>query len=197
MHINLSDIFMVEPIQAGTINGWIQLPTSFVIMLYCAIIITATVSVIFFVLKKDPFAKALRKSIIIAFFCSGFLYLINSEKTWYTWLSQDIVTYSGHSVEEKIRLCMGPLYDYAKVAQNVLKERDYSIYSSYGPSSLIAQYYLLPMRKRVNAKDIIVLYDNDTNYDERTNTFSMGDEHIENAELLYRYDSGAYILRIK
>ncbi len=83
------------------------------------------------------------------------------------------------------------------MANKVLKDNEYTIYSSDGGYSLMLQYYLLPKRNRVNAKNIIVTYDNDTAYDEHTKTFIKGDRRIENAELLYRYDSGAYILRVK
>jgi hypothetical protein len=61
----------------------------------------------------------------------------------------------------------------------------------------MAQYYLLLRRHRANAKIIIVLYNDNTAYDELTRTFNRGDERIENAELLFRYDSGAYILRVR
>lgn len=188
---------MVEPRYGGSVNGWIHIAPLFVIMLYGAIIIITTIGVISFVKKKVPFPQALRKSIIIAFFCSGFLYLVHSESTWYTWFSEDVEKYPLYSTEAKTRVYLGPLYDFVTAANKVLKDNEYTIYSSDGGNSLMLQYYLLPKRNRANAKNIIVTYDNDAAYDEHTKTFIKGDRHIENAELLYRYDSGAYILRVK
>jgi hypothetical protein len=197
MDLNLTDLFTIEPMHGGTVNGWIQIPSSFVVMIYCVTISITAVNAVFFVLKKTPLLQAFRKSIVIAFFCAGFLYLVYSERTWYSWFREDINTYSGYSTEEKTGIFLGPLYDFIKVAREVLKGNDYVIYSSDVATRLMAQYYLLPRLNRANAKNIIVLYDDDTAYDDRAKTFIRGDVHMENAELLFRYDFGAYILRIR
>jgi hypothetical protein len=166
-------------------------------LIYCVIISITAVNVVFFVMKKTSLLQAFRKSIVIALFCAGFLYLVYSERTWYTWFSEDINTYSGYSTEAKTGIFLGPLYDFIKVTREVLQCDDYVIYSPDVATRLMAQYYLLPRMNRAKAKNIIVLYDNDTAYDDRTKTFTRGDGHTENAELLFRYDYGAYILRIK
>jgi hypothetical protein len=197
MNLNLADLFMVEPMHGGTVNGWIQIPSSFTIMIFCVIISITTVSAVFLVMKKTPLLQALRKSIVIAFFCAGFLYLVYSERTWYTWLGEDINTYAGFSTETKTGIFLGPLYDFIRVAREVLKDNDYIVYSADDATRLMAQYYLLPRRNRANAKNVIVLYDNNTAYDDRTKTFIRGEARMENTELLFRYDFGAYILRIK
>jgi hypothetical protein len=197
MNLNLTDLFMIEPMHGGSVNGWIYIPPSFTIMIYCVIISITTVIAVFFIMKKTSLVQAYRKSIVIAFFCSGFLYLVYSERTWYTWVREDLNTYSGYSTEAKTGIFLGPLYDFIRVAREVLQYNDYVIYSSRGSTRLKTQYYLLPSRNRVNAKYIIVLYDNDTAYDDRTKTFIRGDMHTENAELLFRSALGAYILRVK
>jgi hypothetical protein len=197
MNLNLADLFMVEPMHGGTVNGWIQIPSSFTIMIFCVIISITTVSAVFLAMKKTPLLQALRKSIVIAFFCAGFLYLVYSEKTWYTWFGEDISTYAGFSTEAKTGIFLGPLYDFIRVTREVLKDNDYVIYSADDATRLMAQYYLLPRRNRANAKNVIVLYDNNTAYDDRTKTFIRGEARMENAELLFRYDFGAYILRIR
>jgi hypothetical protein len=194
MNLNLTDLFMIEPMHGGSVNGWIYIPPSFTIMIYCVIISITTVIAVFFIMKKTSLVQAYRKSIVIAFFCAGFLYLVYSERTWYTWVREDLNTYSGYSTEAKTGIFLGPLYDFIRVAREVLH---YVIYSSRGSTRLKTQYYLLPSRNRVNAKYIIVLYDNDTAYDDRTKTFIRGDMHTENAELLFRSAFGAYILRVK
>jgi hypothetical protein len=197
MNLNLTDLFMIEPMHGGSVNGWIYIPPSFTIMIYCVIISITTVIAVFFIMKKTSLVQAYRKSIVIAFFCAGFLYLVYSERTWYTWVREDLNTYSGYSTEAKTGIFLGPLYDFIRVAREVLQYNDYVIYSSRGSTRLKTQYYLLPRRNRVNAKYIIVLYDNDTAYDDRTKTFIRGDMHTENAELLFRSAFGAYILRVK
>jgi len=197
MNLNLTDLFMIEPMHGGSVNGWIYIPPSFTIMIYCVIISITTVIAVFFIMKKTSLVQAYRKSIVIAFFCSGFLYLVYSERTWYTWVREDLNTYSGYSTEAKTGIFLGPLYDFIRVAREVLQYNDYVIYSSRGATRLKTQYYLLPRRNRVNAKYIIVLYDNDAAYDDRTKTFIRGDMHTENAELLFRSALGAYILRVK
>ena len=197
MNLNLTDLFMIEPMHGGSVNGWIYIPPSFTIMIYCVIISITTVIAVFFIMKKTSLVQAYRKSIVIAFFCSGFLYLVYSERTWYTWVREDLNTYSGYSTEAKTGIFLGSLYDFIRVTREVLQYNDYVIYSSRGATRLKTQYYLLPRRNRVNAKYIIVLYDNDAAYDDRTKTFIRGDMHTENAELLFRSALGAYILRVK
>jgi hypothetical protein len=197
MDLNLADLFTVEPMHGGTVNGWIHIPSFFTITIYCAITGIMVVSAVFLVVRKTPLLQALRKSIVIAFFSAGFLYLVYSERTWYTWFGQDIETYSGYSTEAKIGIFNGPLYDFIKVAREVLKDDDYIVYSADDATRLMTQYYLLPRRNRANAKNVIVLYDNGVAYDDRTKTFTRDDTRKENAELLFRYDFGAYIVRIR
>jgi len=197
MDLNLADLFTVESMHGGTINGWIQIPLSFTIMIYCVIIGSAVVNAVFLVVKKTPLLQALRKSVVISFFCAGFLYLVYSERTWYAWFSQDIDVYSGYSSEAKTGISVGPLYDFIKVAREVLKDNDYIVYAADDATRLMTQYYLLPRRNRANAKDVIVLYDKDVTYDDSAKTLRRGDTRVENAELLFRYDFGAYIVRIR
>ena len=196
MDLNLTDLFMVEPMTAASVNGWVYIPPLFIIMIYCAVIIITTVSTIYFLKKRNSLVQSLRKSIVIAFFFSGFLYLIYSEGTWYKWFSHDFKTYSGLSTEEKTTLDFGSIYDFAMVAKKVLQDSEYILYSDNRSSSLIVQYYLLPKRNKTEAKNILVFYNNDAAYDDVTKTFIRGDTRIENAEMLFRYDSGAFIVRV-
>jgi hypothetical protein len=193
----LEDLFKVEPMHGGSVNGWIQIPPSFVIVMYFVIVIMTIVSTVYYLRRKITLVEALRKAIPLVFFCAGFLYLVHSERTWYSWFSEDVATYSGYSTDVKTRIFLGPLYDFIMVASTVLNDSDYTIYASDTATSLMAQYYLLPRRNRANTKKIIVLYNDNTAYDELTRTFNMGGKRIENAELIFRYDSGAYILRVR
>jgi hypothetical protein len=193
----IADLLKVEPMHGGSVNGWIQIPPSFVIVMYFVIVIITMVSTAYYLRRKIPLVEALRKAISLAFFCAGFLYLVHSERTWYSWFSEDVPTYSGSSTGEKIRIFLGPLYDFVAVASTVLNDSDYTLYASDTATGLMAQYYLLPRRHRASEKIIIVLYNDNTAYDELTRTFHRGDERIENAELLFRYDPGAYIVRVR
>jgi prolipoprotein diacylglyceryltransferase len=120
MNLNLTDLFMIEPMHGGSVNGWIYIPPSFTIMIYCVIISITTVIAVFFIMKKTSLVQAYRKSIVIAFFCAGFLYLVYSERTWYTWVREDLNTYSGYSTEAKTGIFLGSLYDFIRVTREVL-----------------------------------------------------------------------------
>ena len=123
----LTDLLTVQPMNGASVNGWVDIPLTFVIMIYFMIIIIATASVAYFVKKKNPFVQALRKSVIIAFFCSGLLYLVYSERTWYEWLRHDVDAYSGKTTEEKTFIDFGSFYDFALAAQNALKDSEYTL----------------------------------------------------------------------
>jgi hypothetical protein len=181
----------------ASVNGWVDIPLSFVIWIYIMVIIVIAGSCAYFMKRKNPFVQALRKSVVIAFFCSGFLYLIYSERTWYKWVAHDVATYAGKSIAERSILDFGSIYDFAMTAQHVLNDSEYTLYAVNRSFSLIAQYYLLPKRKRSDAKNILVLYDPDAVYDDSTKTFIRGARRIENAEMLFRYDVGAYVLRVR
>ncbi|HXY55219.1 MAG TPA: hypothetical protein VEM40_11185 [Nitrospirota bacterium] len=193
----LTDLLTVQPMHGASVNGWVDIPLTFVIMIYFMAITITAASVAYFMKKKNPFVQALRKSVLIAFFCSGLLYLVYSERTWYEWLRHDVDAYSGKSTEEKTFIDFGSIYDFALAAQKALKDGEYTLYTSNKSFSLIAQYYLLPKRNRTNSKNILVFYDTDAIYDDSTKTFIKGDTRVENAEMIFRYDAGAYMLRIR
>lgn len=197
MDVNLAKLFMVEPIHGGSVNGWIQIPPSFTLMIYYVIISVMTAGAVLFVVKKTPLLQALRKSIVIAFFCAGFLYLAFSERTWYSWFTTDCKNYSGYSTEGKEKIFLGPVYDFLHDARQILKDEDYVIYYKDVTTGLMVQYHLLPRRNRAKAKNVIVLYDNKVAYDDRKKIFIRGDTREEVAEILAHFDTGAYILRIK
>jgi hypothetical protein len=197
MNVNLTDLFMIEPMNGASVNGWLLIPPSFTIMIYCAVVTITAMGFLYFVKKKKTPLQALRISIIIAFFCSSFLYLVYSERTWYAWCRHDVETYAGHSTEEKNIIDFGSIYDFATAAQKVLKTGEYTLYSSNRSFSLIAQYYLLPKRDRSDANNILVFYDTAAAYDSNTKTFTRGNTRIENAEMLFYYNPDAYILRVR
>jgi hypothetical protein len=197
MNLNLTDLFIIEPMNGASVNGWVYIPPSFIIMIYCAVATITAIGFVYFVKKKRTPLQALRKSIIIAFFCCGFLYLVYSEHTWYAWCRHDVETYAGHSTEQKNIIDFGSNYHFAMAAQKVLKTGDYTLYSSDRSYSLIVQYYMLPKRNRPDAKNILVFYDSDAAYDSNTKTFTIDDKRVENAEMLLYYNSDAYILRVR
>jgi hypothetical protein len=193
----LADLFTVEPMHGASVNGWVDIPLSFVICIYAMVIIITAGGCVYYMKQKNPFVQALRKSMVVAFFCSGFLYLVYSERTWYTWVAHDVANYAGKSIAERSKLDFGSIYDFAMTAQQVLKDSEYTLYASNRSFSLIAQYYLLPRRNRADTRNILVLYDPEAVYDESTKTFIRGARRIENAEMLLRYDVSAYVLRVR
>lgn len=187
---------MTEPMHGGTINGWIMIPGSFVILIYAVTAIATGLTAAYLVFrKKSHFIPALRKAFVIAFFCAGLLYVAYSERTWYGWFTEDAKTYFGRTSEEKTRMFVGPLFDFIASAKEAIHGADYTLYSSDTATYLMTQYYLLPDRNREKADYVIVLYDRDSYYDAGTKTFMRGDRGMNNVDLLYRYDYGAYILK--
>jgi hypothetical protein len=73
--LNHTDLFRIEPINAGSINGWINIPPVFVILIYCVIILITISSVLYLVKKRVPLNQACGKSMFVAFLFAGFLYL--------------------------------------------------------------------------------------------------------------------------
>jgi hypothetical protein len=197
MEFDLYNIFKTEPMNGATINGWIPIPTEFVAALYMVIGIVIVVATSYFVRKGYAFIPALKKSMLVAFFCSGVSYLVYSENTWYGWFFHDLKTYWGHNSEEKTKIFGGPFYDLITMARNYLGDNDYTVYSTDDYTRLLSQYYLLPKRNRADAKYVLVLYDNYAYYDVNSKTFIHDDKKIENAELIFIYDPRAFILRIK
>jgi hypothetical protein len=196
MEFSIRDIFMTEPMHGGTINGWIMIPGAFVILVYAVAALATALSVAYLLFKKKwRFMPAIRRAVVVAFFCAGFLYMFYSERTWYGWFVEDAATYHGLTTEEKTRTFLGPLFDFIASAKHVIDGADYTLYSSDVATGLMTQYYLLPNRERDRADYIIVLYDRDSRYDAGTGTFTRGERRMNDIDLLYRYDFGAYILK--
>jgi hypothetical protein len=195
MPFDINGILTTEPMHGGTINGWIGIPQPLILMLYVVTVIVIGLGTSFFIKKKSHPVNALKKATVLAFFCAGFLYLIYSERTWYKWLIEDFATYGGHTTEQKTKIFLGPLFDFIATAKATINDSEYTLYSSETATYLMTQYYLLPDRNREKAEYIIVLYDRDAYYDAGSQTFTRGDRKINNAELLYLYDFGAYILK--
>jgi hypothetical protein len=196
MVFSIHDIFVTEPMHGGTINGWIMIPGAFVMLVYAAAAIAMGLTAGYLVFKKKSrLMPALRRAVVVAFFCAGFLYMVYSERAWYGWFLEDAATYHGLTTEEKTRTFLGPLFDFIASAKQVIDGADYTLYSSDVATGLMTQYYLLPNRERDRADYIIVLYDKNSYYDAGAGTFTRGERRINNVDLLYRYDFGAYILK--
>ena len=179
----------------ATINGWIFIPPEFVITIYLSIIIA--IVAVYFISKGFSSRSALPRSIIIAFFCSGFIYLIYSENTWYKWFAHDMKLFWGHSSEEKTMLFVGQFYDFITISKKYLADDNYTVYSSDYYTRLLYQYYVLPKRNRINAKYILVISDNDIYYDINAKYLLKGNNIIANTELIFIYDPRTFILRTK
>jgi hypothetical protein len=173
-----------------------MIPGSFVILVYAVAALAMALSVAYLLLKKKwRFMPALRRAVVVAFFCAGSLYMVYSERTWYGWFVEDEATYHGLTTEEKTKTFLGPLFDFISSAKQVIDGADYTLYSSDVATGLMTQYYLLPNRERDRADYIIVLYDKNSYYDAVAGTFTRGERRMNNVDLLYRYDFGAYILK--
>jgi hypothetical protein len=201
MKLHPANMFSTEPMSGGSINGWTFIPSEFVITIYIIICITLAVTTVSHINKGLPIKFALRKACLTAFFCSGLVYMIYSEGTWYRWFVADLKIYRGHTTDEKVGIFNGSFYQILTAAKQSITDNDYTIYASDSYINLISQYYLLPKRHRIGSRHTLVLNNKDTLdendyfYDMSAGTIRQGSKAIENADVIYSYDGMNFIMR--
>lgn len=193
MNFSIQDLLAAPPIMGVTINT-VMLPPSFSSLLYYCIAGVFLGGTILFVLNKYPIYDALKKAAIASLLASGILSAIQSDYVWSTWLTTDARAFSGLSTNDKLVRLEGGMVDFARVARERLGG-DYMLYSSQDYLALRLEYFLLPKRKRQEAQYIVVIADEQSNYDQTTKTFSRGDTTIRPVEPLLVYARNAYILK--
>ena len=192
MELNLQNLFSMPAINGTTING-VPLSASFVRLLYVFMAVILLVS-IFISLRKYIFLSALKKAVMITFFAAGIVYAIHADIGWSVWLINDDRTFAGLTTDEKLSRMEGGLYNFALAAGKVVGD-DYELYSSDNSLSLRMEYFLLPHRKREQAQYIIVLVDNQAQYDQTSRTFTSGNVKIEHVAPVLVFARDAYVLK--
>ena len=192
MEFNLQNLLSVPPINGITIND-VPLSSPLVSFLYVLIAILLFFSVVIY-LKKYNFLFALKKSVIVTLFSVGMIYAIHADIGWSAWLINDSRAFAGLGTDEKLSRMEGGLYDFTLAARKVIDD-DYSLYSSDSYLPLRLEYFLLPHRKRDQAKFIVVLVDQEARYDQTTRTFTRGDIKIGQVDPVLVFARDAYILK--
>lgn len=195
MDWDFSELFQTQPIMGVTINT-VFLSPSFRQFVYILIALVLAVSAFVLLAQKNRFSDALKKALIISFFVSGVAYAVQADIGWATWLSADLRSFGGLKTDEKLLRLEGPYYDFVRSARSIIKD-DYMLFSSDGYMSLRAEYFLLPMRKRDQARYIIVLGDREARFDQAKGIFIRGDVKISSVEPVLIYARDAYILKRK
>jgi hypothetical protein len=193
MDWNFSEIFTPPPIMGVTINS-VSLPPEVRQFLYGLIALLLACGTIYYLVNNLRFHAALRKSVILAFFVAGFFYALHADIGWSTWVIHDSRNLAGMNTDAKLEKLEGGIYDFAQKARTILGT-EYMLFTSDAYLGLRAEYFLLPLRKREQANDIVVLADTLARYDQATRTFTRENIKITDVEPIFVFAQNAYILR--
>jgi hypothetical protein len=194
MEFDLQNLLSLSSIDGKTINN-VPLSSSVVSLLYILMASILFCSVVIS-LKKYGLLSALKKGVIITFFSVAIVYAIHADVGWSVWLMNDHRAFGGLGTDEKLSRMEGGLYDFTLAVRKIL-DGDYALYSSDNSLSLRMEYFLLPHRKRDQAKYIVVLIDQEAHYDEAARMFTRGAVKIEQVEPVLFFARDAYVLKRK
>jgi len=189
----LQNIFTTMPISGSTINS-VRLHPSFVTLIYVLILLSLVTATSVYFSKKQRFSISARKAVAAAFFVSGFLWAIHADISWTTWLRDDLRNLGGLETDQKLLKLDGRLYDFVRSARGVLSN-EYVLVAPDDYLRLRFEYFLLPLRKREQAADIVVLGNEPVQYDQATRTFTKGSLIIVDVEPILAYARNACVLR--
>jgi hypothetical protein len=188
----LANVLMPLPIMGITINTVFLHPAVRTI-LYLAIVVSLVTGFLVFLRRSPSFVTAARKAVILSFFLSGLLAAVYADIGWSVWVSRDYENLSGLSVNGKLTRIEGQLYDFTQRAGAIIQDS----YQIYAPAyiSLRSQYWLLPLRKRDDARYIVVIEDPAARYDPANRVFSHDDKRFPNMDLVLNYAPQVYVLK--
>ncbi len=193
MEWDFQNLFFTPPIDGVTINT-VPLSPSFTSLLYILVAFVFIFGIIIFLTRKYHLPAAIKKAAVISFFSAGIVYTVHADFGWSTWITNDRRDFAGLTTEEKLSRMDRGLYDFTVSARKVIDD-DYMLFSSDGYQSLRAEYFLLPLRKRDQAKYIVVLTDSETSYDPAARIFTSRDVRIGRVEPVLGLARNAYILK--
>jgi hypothetical protein len=154
--------------------------------------------------KKYSLIEAIKKSIVISFFCSGIVYGVVNEFMWNRWFVNDISQFYGKNNDYKQLIVNDDFYMFINQCKLLIGRDNYSIYpdDTAGNNELHIksarfQYYLLPSRKSTDSKFIVVLSDGNEWFDEAAGSFYTANVVKEKLVLHYRFNPDTYLLRVK
>ena len=189
----LENILTPPPIMGVTINS-VSLHPAVRAFLYAVMVLSFLAGLALFLRRKKGVGAAARKAALLSFFLSGTLAAATADIGWATWVVQDFNEMSGLSTDGKMMRIEGPLYDFCQRARAVIQDS----YQLYAPDSYAfwrAQYDLLPLRKREQARYIVVIEDPAARYDAARRTFSRDGTVLRDMDLVLNYTPRVYVLR--
>lgn len=186
---------LMTPLIMGITINTVPISPYFREFLYSLTVAVFLVSIIILIIKKREIIIPVRKAIIITFFISGILYAVYGEICWLRWLIEDWHRFSERTTEEKLLSLEGPIYSFSRAVKDIISDEDYDINMQADYFSLRTQYFLLPSKKRENARFFVILADSGTHFDPSTGILTADGRTIENLELFYQFAPDAYILR--
>jgi hypothetical protein len=195
MDWDIVQVFTPQPITGVTINTVLLHPVmrTFILILSALALFIAMVA---FMIRNNPFVSSIKNAFVITFFVSGLAYTLHADIGWTAWLSHDIKNYAGLGIDEKLSRMEGGYYNIIRMMQNYIDD-DYQLYCTNEYIGLRTEYFLLPKRKREQARYIIVLADGEARYDQENRTFTRRDITISPVESVFNYAPDAYVLKKK
>jgi hypothetical protein len=190
---DFQQLFSVPPITGVTINDVMLAPDVRVLVYSLAGVVLVIVAA-FSLLNGSRPSVAGRRALLAAFFSAGILYAVLADYVWSGWITADMRSFGGLKTEEKLGRLEGRFSDFTLAAKKVI-EGDYLLFSSDSYLSLRAEYFLLPLRKRAEANYIIVLADQEAQYDQTSRTFTRGGLRIGSVDPVLVFARNAYILK--
>jgi hypothetical protein len=190
----MEQIFQYMPIAGVTINT-VWLAPAFRVLLLWVLAVSFGGALVLFVARNRPFPQALRLAALAAFFSGGILFALHADIGWGSWVAADTRAFAGKTADEKLLSLEGPFYEFVLRSRQVLTT-DYALLNNDPNNYFIRryQYFLLPLRMRENARDIVVLGDKSARFDPRDGTFSSGDLVIRGAKPVLAFAGDAYII---
>lgn len=188
-------LLFYPPIMGATINTVFLVPAfrTFILSVFGVVF---TGRILMLLLAKQPLVHALIHSVLTAFLIAGLVYALHADLGWAKWVQDDYSTFAGKSTDNKLLAMEGGLYDFAYRARRIIPY-EYTIPNDSSDNYLSRrfEYFLLPLKKRHEARYIVGLRDNEASIELGSRTYARKDMVIRNVQPVLIYSPEAYIVR--
>jgi len=193
MNWDLDQLLSYPPIMGVTINT-VTLSPAFRSMLYFLIVLVFVGAMIVHVMRAIPFRRAFASAVLATFFTAAVVSALQADIGWCSWLIVDEQKFGGRTTDEKLAVLEGPLYEVIRNIRRIVRD-DYALFSEDDYVRQRTEYFLLPLRKRERADNIIVLEDRLARFDPASGIFTRGEITIGHLKPVYAYGPNIYVLR--
>lgn len=191
----MEQLFQYRPITGVTINT-VWLSPAFREALLWVLAASFGAALIVLAARKRSLLQSFRLAAVAAFFCGGILYAFQADIGWGSWVATDYRTFGGKTTDGKVLAMEGLLYEFVLRSREVLHS-DFHV-TDDGSDNYAAkrfEYFMLPLRHRPVAENIVVIGDRAARFDPATGTFSRGDLVVQKARPLLVFLQDAYIVQ--